>query len=96
MTLTDRGILWLVVRQNETILHPLNIYDFTLSESAAYTSCIYKRIALAFWCLRRRWLQDTSKRKLADFLIVFVPPPLPVSPGSPEVDPTIDQNKHAG
>ena len=24
---------------------------------------------------RRRWLQDTSKRKLADFSIVFVPPP---------------------
>ena len=23
----------------------------------------------------RRWLQDTSKRKLADVLIVFVPPP---------------------
>jgi len=44
----------------------------------------------------RRWLQDTSKRKLADFLIVFVPPPLPVSPGSPEVDPTIDQNKRPG
>jgi len=45
---------------------------------------------------RRRWLQDTSKRKFADFLIVFVPPPLPVSPGSPEVHPTIDQDKRVG
>jgi len=44
----------------------------------------------------RRWLQDTSKQKLADFFIVFVPPALPVSPGSPEVDPTIDQNKRPG
>jgi len=33
------------------------------------------------------------KRKLADFLISFAPPPLPVSPGSPEVDPMIDQNR---
>jgi len=24
----------------------------------------------------RRWLQDTSKRKLADYLIFFAPPPL--------------------
>jgi len=44
---------------------------------------------------RRRWLQDTSKRKLADVLI-FYAPPLPVSPGLPEVDPTIDQNKRSG
>jgi len=44
----------------------------------------------------RRWLQDTSKRKLADILILFAPPPLPVSPGSPEVDPTMDQNKRPG
>jgi len=43
----------------------------------------------------RRWLQDTSKRKLADFLI-FLRPPLPVSPGSPETDPMIDQNRRSG
>jgi len=43
----------------------------------------------------RRWLQDTSKRKLAGILI-FVAPPRPVSPGSPEVDPTIDQNERPG
>jgi len=43
----------------------------------------------------RRWLQDTSKRKLADFC--FVPaPPLPVSPGLPEADPTIVKNKRSG
>jgi len=44
----------------------------------------------------RRWLQDTSKIKLADLLIFFAPPPLPVSPGFPEVDPTIDKNKRSG
>ena len=43
---------------------------------------------------RRRWLQDTSKRKLAD-VSIFFRPPLPVSPGSPEVDPMIDQNRRS-
>ena len=38
----------------------------------------------------RRWLQDTSKRKLADVFDLFCTSPLPVSPGLPEVDPTID------
>jgi len=33
----------------------------------------------------RSWLQDTLKRKLADFSICFVRPPVPVSPGSPEL-----------
>jgi len=33
----------------------------------------------------RRWLQDTPKIKLADFLICFVRPPVPLSPGSPEL-----------
>ena len=46
--------------------------------------------------VRRRWLQDTSKRKLADFLIFFAPPPLHVSPGSPEFDPMMDQNRRSG
>jgi len=40
----------------------------------------------------RRWLQDTSKRKLAYFSIFFVP----VSPGLPKDDPTIDKNKRPG
>jgi len=45
----------------------------------------------------RRWLQDTSKRKLVDFFLFFShpPPPLPVPPGSPEVDPTIDKKTSA-
>jgi len=46
--------------------------------------------------IRRRWLQDTSKRKLADFSIFFAPPPLPVSPGLLEADTTIDKNKRSG
>jgi len=44
----------------------------------------------------RRWLQDTSKRKLVYFSIFFTPPPVPVSPGLPEDDPTIDKNKRPG
>jgi len=44
----------------------------------------------------RRWLQDTSKRILADLFYFFRAPPLPVSPGSPEDDPTIDKNKRPG
>ena len=43
----------------------------------------------------RRWLQDTSKRKLADVFIIFTPPPLPVSSGSPEADPMTDQNRRS-
>jgi len=39
--------------------------------------------------LTARYLEKTTRRYF-DF---FAPPPLPVSPGSPEVDPTIDQNK---
>jgi len=46
--------------------------------------------------MKRRWLQDTSKRKLANFFIFFAPPPLSVSPGLPEADPTIDKNKRSG
>jgi len=42
----------------------------------------------------RRLLQDFSKRKLTDFLIFLHP--LPVSPGLPEADPTIDKNKRSG
>ena len=42
------------------------------------------------------WLRDTSKRKLADFFWCFFAPPLPVSPGLPEVDPTMDQNRRSG
>jgi len=41
------------------------------------------------------WLQDTSKRKLACFSTFFAPP-VPVSPGLPEDDPTIDKNKRPG
>ena len=63
------------------------MYTNTNTVDTIYQFCTRKR---------RRWLQDTSKRKLADFWIVFVPPPLPVPPGSPEVDPAIDQNKRAG
>jgi len=40
----------------------------------------------------RRWLQDTSKRTRRFFLF-FRAPPLPVSPGSPEADPMIDQKQ---
>jgi len=43
----------------------------------------------------RSWLQDTSTRTLADILMYFAPPPLPVSPGSPEADPMIDQNRRS-
>ena len=35
------------------------------------------------------------KRKLADFLIYFRPHPLPVSPGSPEVELTMDKKTSA-
>jgi len=44
----------------------------------------------------RRWLQDTTKRNLAYFSIFFTPPPVPVTPGLPEDDPTIDENKRPG
>jgi len=43
----------------------------------------------------RRWLQDTLKRKLADFQFCMQPP-LRVSPGLPEADPTIDKHKRSG
>jgi len=43
----------------------------------------------------RSWLQDTSKRRLADFFYFFRAPHLPVSPGSPEADPMIDQNRRS-
>jgi len=39
----------------------------------------------------RRWLQDTSKRKLAEYYFLWRPP-LPISPGSPEIDPMIRAN----
>jgi len=45
--------------------------------------------------LIRRWLQDTSQENSPIFLFFFAPPPLPVSPGSPEVDPMIDQNRRS-
>ena len=43
----------------------------------------------------RRWLQDTSKEK-SPMILFFSHPPLLVSPGSPEVDPMIDQNRRSG
>jgi len=42
--------------------------------------------------LCHRWLQDTSKRKLAYFLIFFAPP-RSCFPGLPEDDPTIDKKQ---
>jgi len=45
----------------------------------------------------RRWLQDTSKKKLTYFFIFLrPPPPFPFPPGLPEDDPTIDKNKRPG
>jgi len=42
--------------------------------------------------LAARYLEKKTRR----FLDFFAPPPRPVSPGSPEVDPMIDQNKRNG
>jgi len=36
------------------------------------------------------------EKKTRQFLDCFRAPPLPVSPGSPEVNPMIDQTKRAG
>ena len=59
---------------------------------------IYSHVVAALYggLHHRRWLQDTSKRKLADFCLFCAPPPVPVSPGLPEVDPTIAKNKRSG
>ena len=63
-----------------------------------HTIIIYYRSVYNLWTVKRshRWLQDTSKRKLADFFNLFRAPPLPVSPGLPEADPTIGNYKRPG
>jgi len=73
------------------------ITNKTLKQTPIYVSLIHKqgqrKPGAGGIC--RRWLQDPSKRKLADFLIFFASPPS-CFPGSPEVHPTIDQNKRPG
>jgi len=61
-------------------------------DSVSHGNYIKYRYGIRF----RRWLQDISKRKLADVSIFFGTPPLPVSPGLPEVDPPIYKNKRPG
>ena len=43
--------------------------------------------------LAARYLEKKTRRF---FYIFFAPPPLPVSPCSPEVDPMIDQHRRSG
>ena len=64
----------------------------TLIELGGYGKSLFDLTkVVATTSLAARYLE----KKLADF-DCFRAPPLPVSPGSPEVDPTIDQNKRAG